>query len=295
MDSDQADSRHGGSGLTSVWVQVSSSCLYRGRVASFVNRGGAMNPRAAKLWGAVCLVFAAWSGSVALGADAAPDLPRGEIARRGREATAFLEVGPGRSATAFCIHPSGLFVTNDHVLQGQRQGPGGGLKVVINSGTLEQKVLAAKVVQRDRVTDLALLRAEAAEGLHALPLGAADGLEELAEVVIFGFPFGRGPGFPAGPGAAADQYPSISVNRGAISSLKRRGGQLDASSSTRRSIRGTRGGRCWTPGDRSWAWSSAGSRVSSGRGSTSPSRSTCWTASSPDRRSTLRRRSRTGR
>jgi hypothetical protein len=172
---------------------------------------------ALRRFGVFFTVFAACIGPLSAAADEPPDLPRGEIAKRGKEATAFLEAGPGRSATAFCVHPSGLFVTNDHVIQNQS----GSLKLVVNSGTLDQKVLSAKVVRRDKEADLALLRAENAESLAALQLGAADKLEELMEVVVFGFPFGRG------QVTAGDQYPSISINRGAISSLKRRNGRLD--------------------------------------------------------------------
>jgi hypothetical protein len=148
--------------------------------------------------------------------DGPPDLPRSEIAKRGREATAFLEVGTGRSATAFCVHPSGLLVTSDHVFANAQ----GNIKVVVQAGTLDQKVYPAKVVRRDREADLALLQAEGANGLSALPLGSADDLEELAEVFVFGFPFGRG------TSNRPDEYPSISVNRGVISSLKREHGRL---------------------------------------------------------------------
>jgi hypothetical protein len=147
----------------------------------------------------------------------ARDLSKNQIARRGREATAFLEVGPGRSATAFCVHPSGLFVTNVHAIK----NPSGAIKVVVKSGTLEQKVLTAKVVRRDEEDDLALLRVDNQENLPTLSLGSADELEELQEVFAFGFPFGRG------PDVGSDQYPSISVNRGAISSLKRKSGRLN--------------------------------------------------------------------
>jgi S1-C subfamily serine protease len=179
-----------------------------------------MTQRAIRWLGAfsASAVFAACLGLLSARSDEPPDLPRGEIAKRGREATAFLEVGPGRSATAFCVHPSGLFVTNDHVVQNQS---GGGIKIVVNSGTLEQKVYSAKVVRRDNEADLALLRAERAEALPALPLGSAGDLEELMEVVVFGFPFGRG------PTTRGDEFPSISVNRGAISSLRRKDGRLE--------------------------------------------------------------------
>jgi hypothetical protein len=148
--------------------------------------------------------------------DGPPDLPRSEIAKRGREATAFLEVAPVRSATAFCVHPSGLFVTNDHAVENTRAD----IKVVVHAGTLDQKVCRAKVIRRDRDADLALLRAEEASGLPALPLGSADDLEELNEVFAFGFPFGRV------PANRSKEYPSISVNQGAISSLRRKDGQL---------------------------------------------------------------------
>jgi hypothetical protein len=149
------------------------------------------------------------------GGDGPPELPRGEIAKRGREATAFLEVGLGRSATAFCVHPSGLFVTSDHVVENAQ----GNISVVVQPGTLDQKVYPAKVIRRDREADLALLRAEGASGTPALPLGSGGDLEELTEVFVFGFPFGRGPANRAG------EYPSISVNRGAITSLKRENGR----------------------------------------------------------------------
>ena len=41
-----------------------------------------------------------------------------EIGKRGKAATAFVEV-PGRgSGTAFSVHPSGLFITNEQVVRG---------------------------------------------------------------------------------------------------------------------------------------------------------------------------------
>ncbi|WP_435021863.1 S1C family serine protease [Tundrisphaera sp. TA3] len=181
--------------------------------------------RSASFWGAAFLAWATWGAPAVRGAEG-PELPRAEIARRGREATAFLEFGGNRSATAFCVHPSGLFVTNDHVLRGPGAGDGAKIKVVMGSGSLEQQVFDAKVVRRDREADLALLRAESARGLPALPLGSADGLAELDEVFIFGFPFGRNQTMIVAT-PRNEQYPSISVNRGAISSLRRKDGRLE--------------------------------------------------------------------
>jgi S1-C subfamily serine protease len=112
-------------------------------------------------------------------------------------------------------------VTSSHAIQ----GAGGSAKLVLNAGTPEQRILTSKLLWRNRASDLALLRAENAEALAALPLGPAAGLIELMDVVVLGFSFGQVPAVAAGAGA--DQYPAISMNRGAISSLQRRNGQLE--------------------------------------------------------------------
>jgi hypothetical protein len=179
--------------------------------------GGRLNRRTSNRLAAFTALLAVWVAPVAVGADKDADLPVSEIARIGREATAFVEVEPGRSASAFCVHPSGLFVTNHHVVQ----WPTGGIKVVVNSGTLEQKVFTAKVVRRDKDADLALLRVENGGGLPTLSLGSAGELSDLMDVIAFGFPFGRG------QATGVAQYPSISINRGSISSLRRKEGRLD--------------------------------------------------------------------
>jgi S1-C subfamily serine protease len=121
----------------------------------------------------------------ALPAAARADKPtRVEIGKRGKAATAFVEVPGVGTGTAFCIHPSGLFVTNEHVVRGAR---GGEVTLVLNPSLDTQRVLKAKVVREDKDLDLALLRVNAAKDLPALPLGSADGVAELAEVVACGF------------------------------------------------------------------------------------------------------------
>jgi Trypsin-like peptidase domain len=144
------------------------------------------------------------------------DLSRAEIAKRGREATVFLEVPPNRAATAFCIHESGFFVTNHHSIVNAQ----GQIKVVLHSGTQNQKAVDVKVVREDRESDLALLKAEGLERLATVPLGNVADVSELMEVFVFGFPFGKG------PGNVRKDYPSISVNAGTISSLKQESGKL---------------------------------------------------------------------
>src|SRR4051812_50072000 len=50
---------------------------------------------------------------------------RAEVVKRGKAATAFVEVPAGRSSgTAFCVYPSGLFVTNEHVVRAAGAGAG---------------------------------------------------------------------------------------------------------------------------------------------------------------------------
>jgi hypothetical protein len=56
--------------------------------------------------------------------------------------------------------------------------------------------------------------------LPALTLGPADDLTELMELVAFGFPFGTALALAKG------EYPSVSVNSGSITSLRKRDGKL---------------------------------------------------------------------
>ena len=140
-----------------------------------------------------------------------------EIAKRGKAATVFVEV-PGRgTGTAFCVHPSGLFVTNEHVVRGAERAE---ITLVLNPAVESQKVLKAKVVRVDKESDLALLRVDGVKDLPSLALGSSDNLTELAEVVACGFPLGKA--------LALDkkEYPAISVNSGSITSLRQKDGQL---------------------------------------------------------------------
>ena len=174
---------------------------------------------AAQRWGACSAILAAWTGLLALGADVPPDPTQSEIAKRGREAVAYLELNPGSvGREAFCIHPSGLFVVLDAIVRSST----GDIKLVLNSGTPEHRVVAAKVILRDQEAGLALLRVEKAAGLAALPLGSADELKETMELITFRFP-----DVPVRD-LRADQYPSISVNPVTIRALNRKHGQLES-------------------------------------------------------------------
>jgi hypothetical protein len=141
-------------------------------------------------------------------------LSRVEIGKIGKAATALVELSGRRGyGSAFCVHPSGLFLTNEHVAQGD-------VSLILNPGLKTEKVCPAKVVRSDKGVDLALLRVEGVKDLPALAIGSDNDLSELMEVVAFGFPFGTA--------LAPDrkEYPTVSVNAGSITSLRRKGDRL---------------------------------------------------------------------
>src|SRR5215475_5258151 len=95
-----------------------------------------------------------------------------------REESPELRRGTG---SGFIIDPSGLIVTNAHVVDGA-----GSIQVRLNGG----KRFQGKVVGRDNRVDLALLKIEGATGLTALPLGASNRLRVGEFVLALGSPFG---------------------------------------------------------------------------------------------------------
>src|SRR6516162_3040589 len=116
---------------------------------------------------------------------AAEPLSKVELSKRGKEATALLELQPRTSyAAAFCVHASGLFVTAEQPLR--LRGNVDTVVLVLPSGLKTQKAFKAKVV-RDAELNLALLRIDGVDGLPALPLGADDDLAELLELVALAF------------------------------------------------------------------------------------------------------------
>jgi hypothetical protein len=145
--------------------------------------------------------------------------PPTDIVRNGKSATALVEVAGRGYGTAFCVHASGLFVTNEHVARAA--GKGGTLTLVLHPGLGEQRLLKAQVVRTDREADLALLRVTNGGTLAALPLGSVADIRELSDVTAFGYPFGKA--------LALDrkEYPAVSVNHGQVTSLRRKGGKLE--------------------------------------------------------------------
>jgi S1-C subfamily serine protease len=199
---------------------------------------------------ALCALVAAL---LLLGSCRAADegLSRVQIGKLGKAATALVEAKPGgfqpfvqrMYGSAFCIHSSGWFLTNEHVVHSPWMvrsplpvGPGTSsplpqdeIVLVLNPGQKNEKSYAAKIIRSDKELDLALLRAEGATDLPALTLGKDENLEELAEVVAFGFPFSTLLSTPPLPGnrqRERREYPAVSVNAGSVTALRRKGGEL---------------------------------------------------------------------
>ena len=165
-----------------------------------------------------------------------PPLTPKERVALGKRATALVEVSAQGKAqgtgSAFCVHPAGLFVTNRHMLKGRRMHPRPNCThklpdvseatLILRPGEKGEQEVKARLIRDSEEADLALLQVE---GKHppfpALELGTVDGLVETAEVMAFGFPFGKALAVNRG------SYPSISVNTGRITSLRRKQGTLD--------------------------------------------------------------------
>lgn len=143
-----------------------------------------------------------------------------EIVRLGKAATALLEVGkPKTSASAVCVHSSGVFVTSQHAVAGVPWHQP--VKLILNPNTPNQLEVGAQVVRQAPELDLAALRVVGQFGreFETLEIGDDSQLFETMAVTGFGFPFGRSL-------AERDALPSISVNVGRITSLRMKEGRL---------------------------------------------------------------------
>src|SRR5262245_15373709 len=111
---------------------------------------------------AACISAIALALAIATRTDA-QRLTKAEIAKLGKAATALVDVKATRvGGSAFCVHPDGLFVTNEHVV---RDGDKGEIVLVLNPNLPAQKAVRATVVRADKDRDLALLRAETMSNL----------------------------------------------------------------------------------------------------------------------------------
>jgi serine protease Do len=91
--------------------------------------------------------------------------------------------------SGFIIDPSGLVVTNNHVISDADE-----INVILNDGTK----LKAEIIGRDQKTDLALLKVKADKPLKAVAFGDSDKLRIGEWVVAIGNPFSLGGTVTAG-------------------------------------------------------------------------------------------------
>jgi serine protease Do len=87
--------------------------------------------------------------------------------------------------TGFIIDKDGTIVTNNHVIE----GPDGNIAPTISVRTSDDKVLDARVLGRDPLTDIAALKVDLKDA-PALALGDSDVLDVGDWVVAIGNPFG---------------------------------------------------------------------------------------------------------
>lgn len=135
------------------------------------------------------------------------------------KAATALVVTPAGSGTAFCISESGLFITCNHVVEGVKNDA---VSVVISPTGKDEKKYPATVIRRLKDDDIAILKVVLDRKVPALKLGDISELVETEQLYTFGYPFGSA--------LAMDEksYPSISVNVGRITALRKKGDTLDA-------------------------------------------------------------------
>ncbi|MFM8189158.1 MAG: S1C family serine protease [Pirellula sp.] len=151
------------------------------------------------------------------------------VIEKGKAAVALIEAGENKVASAFCIDPLGIFVTNHHVVE--EIGLGGSVKLVMQSSQTDEWSLSAEVVLLSETSDLAILKAYSIpkdKELTSLVLSRNPNLYETMDLIAFGFPFGKQLTVKKG------SNPSISVNVGKLTAIRKENGaveliQLDAS------------------------------------------------------------------
>ena len=122
--------------------------------------------------------------------------------------------GKDRSyATAFCIHPSGIVVTNHHVVS--EIAIGDTINLIANAGQESQESFEARLLRTDEKDDLAVLKILKGTTFKSIEIANSPELYETLGITAFGFPFGKS--------LAVDQdsFPTISVNSGKITAIRK--------------------------------------------------------------------------
>ena len=174
------------------------------------------------------------------------DLYYDQLAKRGKDATALVVINGRGIGTAFCVERQGWFITNQHVIKGVETAKGE-VKLILNSGLKSEKVVKAQVFRHDEKQDLALLRTDEKLALDALEFSPSEQLSELTEIIAFGFPFGSAMSLDRATN------PTISVNVGKVSALRRKSGELQFVQVDAALNPGTRAAHCSIGRARLWA------------------------------------------
>jgi S1-C subfamily serine protease len=143
-----------------------------------------------------------------------------QLVEREKKATGLVRVLAGGKPVAygstFCIDDSGIFVTNAHVADGHSD-----IDIVLEPGETAERIVPCKVVQSDATLDLAILQASAGGSYTPLPLGSSDSLQDTMDIVAVGYPFG------GAMSLETTGFPSVSVNTGHVTSLRKKAGVLE--------------------------------------------------------------------
>jgi len=120
--------------------------------------------------------------------------------------------------TAFCIDPSGIFVTDlDSAQRFETLASG---KLIIHAGEADQRAVGAKLVRADAGSGLALLQADSKEHFAALEIGDSEQLVETMPVIAVGYPATQ-------LHLEDDEYPSLAFSARHISLLHKKKGVLN--------------------------------------------------------------------
>jgi len=175
----------GAAALSVPMVMAPAAAMARGAPDSFADLAGQLLPTVVNIATTQTLKPAA-------GETAMPDLPPGspladlfrDFLKQNNAPRHVTSLGSG-----FIIDPSGLIVTNNHVIEDADQ-----ITVTLNDGT----TLPAKLIGRDEKTDLALLRVKPKSPLPAAHFGNSDKARVGDWVIAIGNPFGLGSTVTAG-------------------------------------------------------------------------------------------------
>jgi serine protease Do len=126
---------------------------------------------------------------------------RPKIKKRLREQRSPSEQKMASAGSGFIIDPSGIIVTNEHVIR-----DGDDIRVILKDGTK----LKAKLIGKDSKSDIAVLKVNAPKPLPAVAFGDSEKAEEGDWVIAIGNPFGLGGSVTAGIISA--RHRNISTN-----------------------------------------------------------------------------------